>query len=222
MSARRHLRTTALGAAVAAGALLLASCTTGSDRSEAPLPSASPAGSTPAGSAASTAEPSPERVVLPAEARRPRNGACYRIGFEQATAPTNDEQPVRCTRQAHRADVLRGPARHGRRRPPARGRLTARPAAGAAGMPPAARQVHRRLAPGPPALAARSGVVQPHPGAVRPGRLVVPLRRGRARTRQVPRSPATEAARRARAPGSPATGWGSAAPPSRAHRASSA
>ncbi|HEY0773261.1 MAG TPA: septum formation family protein, partial [Nocardioidaceae bacterium] len=99
MSARRHLRTTALGTAVAAGVLLLASCTTGADRSEAPLPSASPAGSTPAGSAPSTAEPSPGRVVLPAEARRPRNGACYRIGFEQATAPTNAAQPVRCTRR---------------------------------------------------------------------------------------------------------------------------
>lgn len=104
MSARRQVRTTALGAAVAAGALLLASCTTGSNRSETPPTPASPAGSTPAGSApsgsaASTPKPSPQRVVLPAEARRPRNGACYRIGFEQATAPTNDEHPVRCTRQ---------------------------------------------------------------------------------------------------------------------------
>lgn len=92
MTDRRRPVTSALGAL----ALVLTSCTTGADRPEAAPTSSPTAMSTPS---LSTAQPPPEPVVLPAEARPPREGACYRIDFEEATAPTNDERPVRCTRR---------------------------------------------------------------------------------------------------------------------------
>ncbi|HEU4514462.1 MAG TPA: septum formation family protein [Nocardioidaceae bacterium] len=90
MSARRHVG----AAAAVALAVLLSACTTDGDRPEAAPSPPTPATPTPG---EATAEPSPEPVVLPAQARPPRDGACYRIGFEEATAPTNDDDPVRCT-----------------------------------------------------------------------------------------------------------------------------
>ena len=37
--------------------------------------------------------------MLPAEARPPRDGACYRLDFDEATAPTNGEEPVSCSKR---------------------------------------------------------------------------------------------------------------------------
>lgn len=89
MTARRHV-----AAAAAALAMVLSSCTTDADRPDAAPTASEPATPTPG---PSTAEQSPEPATLPDEARPPRDGACYRIGFEEATAPTNDDRPVRCS-----------------------------------------------------------------------------------------------------------------------------
>jgi hypothetical protein len=95
VTGRRLLRTTA--AAVVAG-LLLASCTTGAERTGDAAPSPPPPAISPTPSEADVRS-APERAVIPAEARPPRSGACYRVGFREATAPTNDDEPVRCTRR---------------------------------------------------------------------------------------------------------------------------
>lgn len=92
---RRLLRTT--GAAVAA-ALVLASCTSTEDgqRSEAE-PSAAPPSVTAPPTPASSQAPAPSRrPSLPPEAAPPAEGACYRLGFDDATQPTSDREPVAC------------------------------------------------------------------------------------------------------------------------------
>ena len=91
-AARRSIRTT-VGAVVAG--LVLASCTGGETRRDTTTPE--PASAESSGSE-STAEPSDQvsAVGIPASARRPPARACYRLGFDEATAPTTDSPPVSC------------------------------------------------------------------------------------------------------------------------------
>lgn len=98
-AARRLLGTTAVAAAAA---LVLASCMAGEETD----PPTAGAAASASGSAAPSATPSPTVPAdsspsaaprtLPAEAQPPRNGACYLLDFEEATAPTNEERPVGC------------------------------------------------------------------------------------------------------------------------------
>ena len=69
-----------------AGVLLLAGCTGGGDDSSEPTPSATSSSSSP--SAAPSAAPPP---------KAPRDRACYRLGYDQAVAPTSDQRSVACT-----------------------------------------------------------------------------------------------------------------------------
>jgi hypothetical protein len=95
------MRTTV--AAIVMG-LLLTSCTAGEDgRDGTGSPEPTSAGT--AGSEASS-EPS-ERAAgssIPESARRPPPRACYRLGFDEATAPTSDSPPVSC-RSRHTAQT---------------------------------------------------------------------------------------------------------------------
>ncbi len=95
MNLSRRLLGTA-GAAVAA-ALVVASCTSTGDGGR-PAAERSPAA--PPATAATVAPPEPSPTPPPTlgpAARPPAEGACYRLGFEDATEPTSDRRPVRCT-----------------------------------------------------------------------------------------------------------------------------
>lgn len=81
-----------LAAAAALAALLLAGCSS----SDSASPAADPPSSTPT---AATATPQPRPVA-------PRNGACYRLGFDDALAPTADDDAVRC-RRPHTSQTFR-------------------------------------------------------------------------------------------------------------------
>ena len=78
--------------AVVAALVSLVGCTNG----EGDTPSADTS-SAPSSASSPTATPTPA-----AEAPRPRTGACYRLTFDQAIAPTTQADPVRC-REAHTA-----------------------------------------------------------------------------------------------------------------------
>jgi hypothetical protein len=93
------MRTT-VGAVVVG--LLLVSCMAGEEGRD----STEPSEPTSAGTAVSGASSEPSGTAaassLLASARRPQPAACYRLGFEEATAPTNDSPPVSC-RSRHTA-----------------------------------------------------------------------------------------------------------------------
>lgn len=90
-SLRGHLGTTT---AVVAAALVLASCTSAEDADRS---GAEPSAAATTTAASSPAAPSPaRRPSLPPEAAPPPDGACYRLGFDQATEPTSDRRPVAC------------------------------------------------------------------------------------------------------------------------------
>lgn len=79
-------RALALGASVL---LLGAGCTSGADRPAArPTPASPPAASSPAASDSSPAPAEPPPA--------PKDGACYRLRFDQATEPSNASRPVPC------------------------------------------------------------------------------------------------------------------------------
>ena len=93
---RRLLGTTT---AVVAAALVLAACTPTEDPDRAGAETSAAATTAPPSSpvpAPVTSPPSTRRASLPPEAAPPVDGACYRLGFEQATEPTNDARPVPC------------------------------------------------------------------------------------------------------------------------------
>jgi len=98
-AARRTIRTT-VGAVVVG--LVLASCT-GGETGRDTAATSSPASAESTGSEA-TAEPSERASAagIPESARRPPAGACYRLDFDEATAPTTDSPPVSC-RKRHTA-----------------------------------------------------------------------------------------------------------------------
>lgn len=83
------MRDTAVRSLVAVAALLVAGCTsTGPDASDgAPTPAVS-------GSPGAGASPSPEPD--PPAADVPEAGLCYRLGYEEAVAPTTRSRPVDC------------------------------------------------------------------------------------------------------------------------------
>ena len=83
-------------AALTVLALGLAGC------SGADAPSSTPAESSTVTS--SSASPSPTPTTVIAVPPRPEDGACYRLDFDAAVAPTNDSRSVRCTR-AHTAQT---------------------------------------------------------------------------------------------------------------------
>lgn len=91
--APRSWRTTAVAAAAT---LALTSCTPTEAPTRSPGPSSSASTPTPAAAGPTTAT-SP--TGLPEAARPPKVGACYDLDFDEATAPTSDEAPVRCTRK---------------------------------------------------------------------------------------------------------------------------
>ena len=88
-----------LGAVVAV--LLLAGCSSGGSDDAAP-PDTSASDTAPSGTPTS-GSPAPEPAVRP---ELPANGACYRLTFEEALAPTADSDPVRC-RRPHTAQTFR-------------------------------------------------------------------------------------------------------------------
>jgi Septum formation len=65
--------------------LTLAACHSTDDSSDAPPPSATPSTST-----------SPTPVVAPAPPPAPEVGACYRLSYDEAVAPTSTDDPVPC------------------------------------------------------------------------------------------------------------------------------
>jgi hypothetical protein len=85
---RRRLLGTTVAATVAG--LLLSACT--GDPAERPD---APTGTSSAPASRPTQSPTTEQV----DAAPPPEGACYRLSFAEATAPTTDEQPVRCRRR---------------------------------------------------------------------------------------------------------------------------
>jgi len=93
--------------------LLLVSCTAGPDGRDSTGPSKATSAGTAGPEASSersgTSGPSApsERAAassIPERARRPPPRACYRLGFDEATAPTNDSPPVSC-RNRHTAQT---------------------------------------------------------------------------------------------------------------------
>ncbi len=75
------------------GCVLLAGCSGSADDA---APAEAPSSST----SAPTATPTPARDVEP-----PKNGVCYRLGYEEAVAPTVDAQPQPC-RRPHTAETF--------------------------------------------------------------------------------------------------------------------
>ncbi len=90
MTRRLPGRRGALVAALVAGALALAGCS-GGDTGRTPSPDAGVQTS----STTPTRAPKPPRATAPP---RPQVGACYRLTYEQALAPTTEVEPVRCRR----------------------------------------------------------------------------------------------------------------------------
>jgi hypothetical protein len=86
-----RIRTARIWPVLSATAVLLAGCTSSGTPSTAPETSTSPT---------SPAESSPPPVATPAP--RPATGACYRLDYDQALAPTTHARPVPC-RAAHTA-----------------------------------------------------------------------------------------------------------------------
>ena len=83
---------------------LLAGCTADTDDGTAPSTSASAAPSSDGSADASSSDDArtTERVAAPPA---PRPKACYRLTFEQLTVPSNDSEPVPCTRR-HDAQTI--------------------------------------------------------------------------------------------------------------------
>jgi len=82
-----------LGRALALGVTVLligAGCTSGTDR-----PAARPTPASPSAAFSSSAPASSPARAEPPPA--PRDGACYRLRFDQATQPSNSSRPVPCT-----------------------------------------------------------------------------------------------------------------------------
>ena len=90
-------------------ALLLSGCTAADEPAAGPSPSASaPAASTdPTPSPTPSPSPSPSARVK-ARLVPPRNGACYRLTFAQATKPANRNRPVTCSKRHNAQTVLVG------------------------------------------------------------------------------------------------------------------
>jgi hypothetical protein len=75
--------------ATAASLLLLAGCTSGASD-----PAAGSATGSTSPTASTTSSPAATPAAVPPA---PRQGACYRLGFDQLTEPSNDSRPVPCT-----------------------------------------------------------------------------------------------------------------------------
>ena len=92
----RRLRTT-VGVVVAG--LMLASCTGGETARNTTETQAAPSSA----DAAGPQSPSPSETAsssgAPKSAQRPDARACYRLDFDEATAPTNDSRPVSCAKR---------------------------------------------------------------------------------------------------------------------------
>lgn len=87
-AARAHRRARCL---TVAAVLLLTGCS-GADGD--PTGAESPGGSSGSVSAAAPSEPPPRADPAP----HPRAGACYRLSYDEALAPTTEAEPVRCRR----------------------------------------------------------------------------------------------------------------------------
>lgn len=87
-----------LVAALAAAALLLVGCSGGTSSEQGPSGTPSPSSTT------STTPTTPPVPPVASEAPRPDDDACYRLGFDQALAPTATTTSVPC-RQSHTAET---------------------------------------------------------------------------------------------------------------------
>ena len=82
----RPIRTVGLAAALAAGLLGLAGCSGGQGPSAERTPTPS----------ATTSEPAPPAPPVATAAPAPEERTCYRLAYDQAVAPTADQEPVDC------------------------------------------------------------------------------------------------------------------------------